>query len=166
MLSKEDMEKAMAKSGRSIKHYHINNGRFADNGFVDALNSKGQKLTFCRVVAYHKNVILENENKVLTTGAHTLLLHGIRIWHQMINDIFWPVVMSAVEKWLNSLQVNTLGRTPESILHGVEVQDIPVKSYHTLFFPTYVLDARLQSDGGAGLLNRSPRLQIGVYLGH
>ena len=33
------------------------------------------------------------------------------------------------------------GRTPESILHCVEVQDIPVKSYHTLFCPTYVLDA-------------------------
>ena len=74
--------------------------------------------------------------------------------------------MKAVDKRLNSLQVDILGQTPESTLHGFEVQDIPVKSYHTLFCFTYVLDARLQSSGGAGALKWESRSRILVYLGH
>ena len=46
------------------------------------------------------------------------------------------------------------------------MQEIPVKLYHTLFCPTYVLDSRLQSDGGAGPPKWEPRSRIGVYLGH
>ena len=78
MLAKEAMEKEMEHAGRYVKHYHANNGRFTDNVFVDASNSKGQKLTFWGVGAHHQNGIIENKNKVLTTGAQTLLLHGIK----------------------------------------------------------------------------------------
>ena len=84
----------------------------------------------------------------------------------MIDDMFWPFAMKAVAERLNSLQVDTQGRTPESILHDIKVEEIPVKSFHTLFCPTYVLDARLQSAGGAGPPKWEPRSRIGVYLGH
>ena len=77
LLAKEAMEKVMAQAGLTIKHYHANNGRFADNGFVDAVNTKSQKLNFCGVGAHHQNGIIENKNKTLTTGARTILLHGI-----------------------------------------------------------------------------------------
>ena len=52
------------------------------------------------------------------------------------------------------------------MLHGVAVEDLPVKSYHTLFCPVYVLDARLQTAGGPGPPKWEPRSRIGVYLGH
>ena len=84
----------------------------------------------------------------------------------MIDDMFWPFAMNVVSEQLNSLQVQILGRTPESILYGVEVKDIPVKYYHTLLCPTYVLDARLQSAGGAGPPKWEPRSRIWVYLWH
>ena len=74
--------------------------------------------------------------------------------------------MKSVAEQLNSLQVYILGRTLESILHGVEVQDTPVKSYHTLLCPIYMLDARLQSARGSGPPKWEPRSQIGVNLGH
>ena len=79
------------------------------------------------------------------------------MWHQMIDDMFWPFAMKAVAERLNTLQIDTLGRTPEYILHGIEVQEIPVKFYHTLFCTTYVLYARLQSAGGAGPPKWEPR---------
>ena len=41
-----------------------------------------------------------------------------------------------------------------------------MNSYHTLLCHTYVLDARLQSSGGAGPPKWYPRSRIGVYLGH
>ncbi|KAL7524874.1 hypothetical protein ACHAXR_002639, partial [Thalassiosira sp. AJA248-18] len=139
LLAKSAWEKVMAQAGRTVKHYHADNGRFADNGFIDSINNSDQKITFCGVGAHHQNGIVENKNKILT---------------------------QAVAERLNTLQIDTLGRTPESILHGIDVEDIPVKSFHTLFCPIYVLDARLQSAGGAGPPKWEPRSRIGVYLGH
>ena len=40
LLAKEAMEKVMAQTGINVKHYHADNGRFADNGFIDAINTK------------------------------------------------------------------------------------------------------------------------------
>ncbi|KAL7532041.1 hypothetical protein ACHAXR_004390 [Thalassiosira sp. AJA248-18] len=166
LLAKSAFEKVVAQAGHTNKHYHADNGRFADNGFIDSINDSDQKITFCDVGAHHQNGIVENKNKILTQGARTLLLHGMRMWPQMVDEMFWPFAMKAVAERLNTLQIDTLGRMPESILHGMEVEDIPVKSYHTLFCPVYVLDARLQNAGGAGPPKWEPRSRIGVYLGH
>ena len=102
----------------------------------------------------------------MTTGARTLLLHVMRMWPQMIDKMFWPFAMKAIAKRLNSLQIDHKGRTPEYIPHGVNVEDIPIKPFHTLFSPIYVLYARLQNSGGAGPPKWEPSSRIGVYLGH
>ena len=154
------MEKVMSQAGRFANHYHAENGRFVDNGFVDAIKSKYQKLNFCGVRAHHQNSIIENKNKMFTTGAQTILLHGIIMWPQIIDDMFWPFSTKEVAERLNSLKLDILGRTPEYILQIVEMKDIPVNFYHTLFFPIYVLDARLQSDRGVGPQKWDPRSSI------
>ena len=84
----------------------------------------------------------------------------------MIDENVWPFAIKAVPERLSSLQVDLTGQTPESILHGVEIEDIPVNTYHTILCPTYVLDARLQSSDSAGPPKWEPRSRIGVYLGH
>ena len=71
------------------------------------------------------------------------------MWHQIIDYMFCPFATEAIAERLNSLHIDTQGRTPESILHSVKVEDLPVKSYLTLFCPIYVLDAQLHSTGGA-----------------
>ena len=76
------------------------------------------------------------------------------------------MAIKAVAERHNSLHVDHKGKTASSILHGVDLEDIPVKSFHTLFCPIYALDARLQSSGGAGPPKWEPRSHIGVYLGH
>ena len=133
LLSKEALEKLMAKSRQTIKHYHSDNGRFADNGFTDSINQKDQNITFCGVGSHHQNGIVENNNKILTTGASTLLLHGMRMWPQMINKIFWPFAMKTISEKLNSLQIYHKGRTPESILYGVNVEKF--QSNHFTYSP-------------------------------
>ena len=133
LLAKPAMEKFMSQSGRTVNHYHSKNGRFADNGFIDAVNGKYQKLKFCGVGAHHQNGIIENKNKILTTGGRTLLLNGRGMWPNMIDEMFWPFAIKSIAESLNNLQVDLTGQTPESILHGVEIEDIPVKSYHTIF---------------------------------
>ena len=91
-------------------------------------------------------------------------------WHDNVahNDRFnvLAICHKSVAERHNKMKIDVMGRTPESILHNVQIEDIPVKSYHTLFCPTYVLDARLQSSDGAGPPKWEPRSRIGVYLGH
>ena len=87
-LARSSMEKVMAQAGRTVKHYHANNGRFSDNGFIGAVNGKDKKITLCGVGAHHQNGIIENKNGILTTGGHTLLLHGRRMWPKMIDEMF------------------------------------------------------------------------------
>ena len=53
----------MAQAGRTVKHYHADNGRFDENGFIDAVNGKDQKITFCGVGAHHQIGIIENKIK-------------------------------------------------------------------------------------------------------
>ena len=133
-----------------VKHYHADNEDFSDNGFIDAINEKYQNITFCGVGAHHQNGIFENKNKIITQGARTLFLHVMHMWPQMINGIFWTFAIKAVAEWRNSLQINIIGKTPESILYGIKVEDISVNSYHTLFSPIYVLATILQNDGVPG----------------
>ena len=92
------MEKVMAQAERYVKHYHADNGRFADHGFIGAINTKDQKITFCGVGAHHQNDIIENKNKMLTLGARNILRHGVRMWPTMIDSMFWPFAMKAVAK--------------------------------------------------------------------
>ena len=122
----------MAQDGRIINNYHADNSRFVDNG---AINQKDQKKTFCGLGAHHHNGIVENKNNILTNGARTILPHGTRMWPQMIDGMFWTFSMKAISERLIILHIDNKGRTPEYILHGVNVEDIPVKSFHTLFSP-------------------------------
>ena len=94
------------------------------------------------------------------------MLHVRSMWPNMIDEMFWPFSIKDLAERLNILQVDLTGQTPESILHCVEIEDIPVNSYHTLLCPTYVLDTHLQSSGGAGPPKWEPRSRIGVYMGH
>ena len=123
-LAKSEMEKVMAQAGRTAKHYHTNNDRFADNGCIDAINGKDQNITFCGVGAHHQNGIIENKNKTITTGGRTLLIHSRRMLPNKIDEMFWPFAIKSVAERLNSLQVDLTGQTPESILHDVEIEDI------------------------------------------
>ena len=48
--------------------------------------------------------------KKITQGARTLLLHGMHMWPQMINEMFRPFSIKYVSERHNSLQIDTLGK--------------------------------------------------------
>jgi hypothetical protein len=166
LLAKRAYEKILQQAGWTVKHYHADNGSFSDKGFHKDIDNKGQEITFCGFGAHQQNRFIENRNKQLTLGAHTLLLHGMGHWPQMIDTMYWPFGIKAMAECLNSLHVNSDGCTPESIMYGVDLETLPVTNFHYLFCPIYVLDHRLQSAGGPGPPKWEPRSQIGVYLGH
>jgi hypothetical protein len=81
-------KKICAKANCSVKHYQADNGQFFDNEFLTACNNLNQAIEFCRVGAHHQNGITENRNKQLTQTARVLLLHSMRMWPQMVDQMF------------------------------------------------------------------------------
>ena len=163
--AKRSWEKILHDAGHTVKHYQADNGRFADKGFQDDCTAHDQTISYCGVGAHHQNGIVENKNKILTQGARTMLLHGIRMWPAMITTMFWPFALKAMAERLNRLHIHPDGSTPESRLYGT-CGVIPVGSYHTLFCPVYVLDARSQNEGAMGPPKWDPKARIGIYLCH
>jgi hypothetical protein len=74
--------------------------------------------------------------------------------------------MKAEAERLNSLPIDTDGHTPESNFYNVNIKNILVKTFHTMFCSCYVLDSRLHNAGSIGLPKWELRSNICVYLGH
>ncbi len=159
---KVNIQKIMHQSHCSVKHYQADNGWFSDNEFLAACNDLNQTIEFCGVGAHHQNGIVKNRNIQLTQTAIVLLLYGMRMWPQMVDQIFWPFAIYA----MNSLHIDTEGNTPESKFYGVNIENIPVKTFHTMFCQCYVQDSRLHTAGSIGLPKWEPRSNICVYLWH
>jgi hypothetical protein len=150
LLAVKAFEKVLAQANCHVKHYHADNGAFAHKSFMEEVNRRNQKLTFCGVGAHHQNRTKENKNKKLTLSACSLLLQGMRMWPQMVDTMFWPFAFKAAAEQHNCLSLNKDRHMPISILHGVPSKTVPVKSFHTLFCPVYVLDLCTQSTGNPG----------------
>jgi hypothetical protein len=86
-----------------------------------------KQLSFCGVGVHHQNGIFENRNKQLAQGARVLLLHGRRMWPQIIDQMFWPFAIKATAKKFNSLHIDAEDNTPESKFYGINIENIPVK---------------------------------------
>jgi hypothetical protein len=55
--------------------------------------------------------------------------------------MFWPFALKAAAERHNLLSLTASGQMPLSILYNVPVENILVKTFHTLFCPVYVLDS-------------------------
>ena len=62
------------------KHYHADNGRFAENNFKQDCESKMQHLTFCGVGAHQQNGVYERIIKDLNFSSQTLMFHAQIYW--------------------------------------------------------------------------------------
>ena len=91
--AKRAFECFAAKHSVQIKHYHCNNGRFADNKFCAAYEAQQQKLTFCGVNAHFQNGIAEQAIQDLSEGARKQLLHACQRWPQAVSMAIWPYAL-------------------------------------------------------------------------
>ena len=86
----------------------------SDNGFLDSVNQHEKTITFFGVGAHNQNGIIENKNKALTFDTCNLLLHGMRYWPQIIDNMFWSFSIKYFSEQMNILNVDLNGETPES----------------------------------------------------
>ena len=62
--------------GVRIQHYHADNGRFADNGFINDAAKQKQTISYCGVSAHHQNGIAEKRIRDLTKSSRKMVLHA------------------------------------------------------------------------------------------
>jgi hypothetical protein len=80
----------------------------------------------------------------------------------MVDQMFWPFAIKAAAEKMNSIHIDTDGHTPESRFYVVKIENIPVKTFHTMFCPCYFLDSRLHNAGSIGPPKREQRSNICV----
>ena len=164
LQTKHDFEHLCATRGVTVKHYHADNGRFAERSFTDDVKKSLQRITFCGVGAHHQNGITKNTIKQLTLISRTLLVHAQGLWPEYITTMLWPYALKAAQDRINQLNIDLHGKTPDMKFSGVASTNLRMRDFHTWGCPCYILDSRLQTDP-KGVPKWEPRARVGIYLG-
>jgi len=160
--AKQAFERYAKHHGVTIRHYHCDNGRFADKAFQDSVSSANQSITFCGVNAHHQNGVAERRIRDITEASRTMLLHAAHRWPKTIISNLWPQALKHAVNVRNS--VPRVGETLSPLSKFARTPVEPnLKHFHPFGCPCYVLENPLQA--------RNPfpkwreRSRVGIYLG-
>ena len=158
--AKRAFEKFASAHTVHIKHYHADNGRFADNLWLADIAHRGQTISFCGVNAHFQNGIRD-----LQEAARTILLDAKSRWPKAISACLWPYALRHANYAHAQTPSRTKqhgGRTPYEIFVNSKIRP-NVKDFHPFGCPIYVLDDNLAA--GKTISKWMPRARLGIYLG-
>ena len=72
----------------------MDNGQFADKGWVDNFAAHGQTLSFCGVNAHHQNGVAKKRIRDLQEAVRAALIHAKQRWLEAIKTSLWPYALS------------------------------------------------------------------------
>ena len=142
-----------------ICHYHANNGRFADKGFINNCQLNNKHLIYCGVNAHFQNRIAEKRIQDLQEATRTSVLYALHKWPCMLSVHLWPYTIGEI---MISTPTKYSDKSPQELFSGINI--LPkIKHFHTFACPTYVLDNALK--GQHYLPKWKECARLGVYLG-
>jgi hypothetical protein len=144
----------------TIRHYHADNGRFAENKFLASVAECGQTISFCGVIAHFQNGKAERRIRTLQDLGRTQLLHALARWPVAITTHLWPYAVANVASNDQKRQGDNLTRIEK--FSGSEIEP-NMKNHHHIGIPVYVLDNDLQA--GKKIPKWMPRARVVIYLG-
>jgi hypothetical protein len=148
--------------GVRIQHYHDDNGRFADNGFMNAVKKQQQTISFCGVNAHFQNGVAEKRIRDLQEQAHTMLLHAKSRWSEVISIHLWQYALRSANHLIQVTPDKEDGTPPLERFSGEEVSE-NLKDCHTPLCPIYELNSVLAS--GNSIPKWDDRCRLGTNLG-
>jgi ribosomal protein L13E len=163
--AKRAFERWASDYGVTIRHYHCDNGRFADNAFIAACEQQRQTITFCGVNAHHQNGIAERAIRDIQDQARKQLLHAKARWTKAIDLALWPYALRYavyVHNTVPYLQGKNNGKSRLELFSGIRIA-AKLSQMHTFGCPVYALQNELAS--GNSLPKWSPRARLGINLG-
>jgi hypothetical protein len=160
--AKRAFEQFAAEHGIVIRHYHCNNGHFANNAFNEACQQSNQQLTFCNVNAHFQNGIAERAICDLSNRAYKQLLHTCQQWPAAVHVALWPYTLCSAVLLHNALPVLEDGTSRHELFRSIPV-GANMKHVHTFACPVFALQNALAA--GNAVPKWSPRAQLGLNLG-
>ena len=149
--------------GVDILHYHADNGRFADNLFMEHVRKSGQTISFCAVGAHFQNGRAEKKIRDLRATARKMLLHAMSRWSDTITINLWPYALRTACDQMNMIPKDIQGITRIEMFSGVPVTT-RLKNFNTWGCPVYALHSKLQGNI-SGVPKWNPRARLGINLG-
>ena len=146
-----------------VRHYHCDNGRFADRAFMDDVCNAGQTITFCDVGAHHQNGVAERRIRDITESARTMLLHAAHRWPKTITSNLWPQALKHATNDRNALPRKGKTQSPSSLFSNTTIEP-NIKHFHPFGCPVYVLQAPLHT--GAPFPKWNEQSRVGIFLCH
>lgn len=143
--AKVEFERYAASFGVKIRHYHADNGRFADNEWRKHVSESGQRLTFCGVGAHHQNGIAEKRIRDIQDLARTSLIYANRRWPQAVDARLWPYALRNANNVINKTVFPTKTKSPIEIFSATDIMPNLTQD-HPFGCPTYALDGRLRRE--------------------
>ena len=120
VLVKQSFKCFTRDHGVKILHYHADNGRFADNGFIQACKDNNQGLTYCGVNTHFQNGVAEKRIRDLQEQARTILLFAVHKWPQMLSTALWPYALQTANEVRNATPVEGQTKTQMGYLHKLQ----------------------------------------------
>ena len=96
--AKVGFERMASAHGVNIRHFHAENGHFAEDGFVKTCTACSQTTDFCGVNAQFQNGIVEGNIGHMQSSTRNVLINAIRNWPEMISLELWTLaILEAVQ---------------------------------------------------------------------
>ena len=112
LSSDETVQAKHAFEGVNIRHYHADNGRFADNAFLADIKGERQTISYCGANAHFQNGRAEKRIRDLMDQARTQLIHARHRWPNAIEVNLWPNAMRYAMQIMNVTTKMTQQSTP------------------------------------------------------
>ena len=120
LVSKEAFESFARNHGVIVHHYHADNGRFAEKGWMDHVAQCGQTISFCGVNAHHQNGVAEKRIRDLQETSRAALIHAKSRWPDAIETYLWPYALRSVNNAFNVSNSLKTRNTPLSMFSQLE----------------------------------------------
>ena len=160
--AKTAFEACASKHNVKVKHYHADNGRFADNKFISSVKERGQTISFCATCAHHQNGRAEKAIRDLSEKARAVLFQSVNRWPSESSVHLWPYALRYVANVKNHFPDKIDGTSPMDRFAGSNVAP-SLRNMHSFACPAYALDTRLQSN--KSIPKWQPRSRLGLNLG-
>jgi len=146
---------------RPIHCYHTDNGIFRSKLFRDSCTIHGQGIRFSGVNAHHQNGLAERYIHTITKRAHTMIIHAMIHWPDIIHENLWPFALRHAVA-IHNATPGISNLSLEEIFIGTK-HPSRLPDFHTFGCPIFVLDPNLQQ--GNKIPKWKPQSQQGLYLG-
>ena len=90
--AKKAFEAYARHHGVTVRHYHADNGRFAEHKWVHHCQDNGQTISYCAAYAHFQNGKAEKRIRDLQEEARKILLHAVARWPTELMCICGPML--------------------------------------------------------------------------